>query len=145
MAKTTRISSEDAERIRELTTRIGDRRFRTVLTNEGARLVRPTRLANLQAGTGRLSETEKKALDKAWSNRVAIQNLGKRGDKLGNKDFRTNRAIRNWLLHGKDSVTPRRKRMSDKERADELKAIKALRYLGIDPDDGLYYLRGVTT
>ncbi len=144
MAKTTRITPDEAERIRELTTRIGDRRFRTVLTKEGARLMRPDRLANLQAGSGRLSEADREALDKAWSNRVAIQNLGKRGDKLGRKDYRTNRAIRSWLLHGKDT-NPRKKRMSDKEREAELQAIKALRYLGIDPDDGLYYLRGVTT
>lgn len=139
MAKATRITPDDAERIRELTTRIGDRRFRTILTNEGARLMRPERLANLQAGSGRLTEADRKALDKAWSNRVAIQNLGKRGDKLGRKDYRTNRAIRTWLLHGK---TPDQKRRKDEK---ELEAIKALRFLGIDPDDGLYYLRGVTT
>lgn len=139
MAKTTRITPDEAERIRELTTRIGDRRFRTILTNEGARLMRPERLTNLQSGSGRLSEADRKALDKAWSNRVAIQNLGKRGDKLGHKDFKTNRAIRTWLLHGKGSDQKRRK--DDKE----LQAIKALRFLGIDPDDGLYYLRGVTT
>lgn len=144
MAKASRITPDDAEKIRELTLRVGDRRFRTVLTNEGARLMRPERLANLQAGRGRLSAADKTALDKAWSNRVAITNLGKRGDKLGRKDYRTNRAIRSWLLHGKD-VSPRRKRMSDDERADELQALKALRFLGIDPDDGLYYLRGVTT
>ena len=144
MAKATRISADEAEKIRELTTRIGDRRFRTILTNEGARLMRPERLANLQQGSGRLSDADRKALDKAWSNRVAIQNLGKRGDKLDRKEFKTNRAIRSWLLHGKDS-SPRRKRMTDAERAKELEAIKALRFLGIDPDDGLYYLRGVTT
>lgn len=138
MAKTTRITPEDAERIRELTLRVGDRRFRTILTKEGARLVRPERLANLEAGRGRLSAADKAALDKAWSNRVAITNLGKRGDKLGHKDYRTNRAIRTWMLHGKGENQKRRK---DK---DELDAIKALRFLGIDPDDGLYYLRGVT-
>lgn len=101
--------------------------------------MRPERLANLQAGSGRLSAADKDALDKAWSNRLAITNLGKRGDKLGRKDYRTNRAIRSWLLHGKGSDQKRRK--DDKE----LEAIKALRFLGIDPDDGLYYLRGVTT
>jgi hypothetical protein len=42
------------------------------------------------------------------------------------------------MLHGKGENQKRRK---DK---DELDAIKALRFLGIDPDDGLYYLRGVT-
>lgn len=139
MAKASRVTPDDAERIRELTLRVGDRRFRTILTNEGARLVRPERLANLQAGRGRLSAADKAALDKAWSNRVAITNLGKRGDKLGRKDYRTNRAIRSWLLHGKGDSQKRRK--DDKE----LEAIKALRFLGIDPDDGLYYLRGVTT
>lgn len=139
MAATTPITAEEAEQIRELTLRIGDRRLRTILTREGARLVRPERLANMEGGTARLSAADRKALNRAWSNRVAISNLGKRGDKLGKREFQTNRAIRTWLLHGKSESQRRRK---DK---DELDAIKALRFLGIDPDEGLYYLRGVTT
>ena len=138
MARYKLVSPQESREIRELQVRLGDRQFRTLLSKEGARIMRPDRIANLAAGRGKLTDAEREQLQRVDRNKVAIGNLTKRGEKQDLQTYRTNRAIRTWLLHGKERDVKRRK------DEDELRAIKALRLLGVDVEDGTFYLKGFT-
>lgn len=139
MASYSLASPEETRQISELQTRLGSLQFRTLMGKEGARIMRPERLANLAAGRGKLTAPEREQLARIQTNRAAISNLTKRGDKRGIKSSRTNRAVRTWLLHGKERDQKRRK---DDE---ELRAIRALRMLGVEVDEGHFYLKGITS
>src|SRR5581483_2231546 len=104
---------------------------------ERTRIVSRRRLGNLLGGSGRLTDSEAKRLQLLRTNVQSIQALSKRGEKEGRKPFQVNRAIRSWIDHGRPPRTPRR----DKG-PDELRAIRALRFLGVDTDDGLFYVKG---
>lgn len=133
-----RVSATEAARISELADSIGPLAFRTLLTQEGSRLVRPERLSHLEAGTGRLSASERERLALIGSNRNELRNLSRKGP--GKQEWKNRRAMRDWLVHGKEKGVPYKDQ--DKETRDrEQKAIKALRRLGVDPTKGIYYVR----
>lgn len=106
--------------------------------------MRPERLANLQAGRGKLQPWEEGRLRLASKNLPAIESLkdkqgdrevlSKRGKELSKveKERRENRAIRTWLLRGKEKdVAYDTQRTRDKGK--QQRAIHALFYLGVDP------------
>lgn len=138
MARYNLVSKEEAKRIRQLSDSIGELRFRTLITGEGKRVLRPGRLENLKAGRGKLSETEREAFQSVSSNVGTIKALGNRGQKKGLQTFKTNRAIRTWVLHGKDKSTNYRKQLP--RDPNQLRAIKALRLLGVDDLEGQFYV-----
>lgn len=119
------VSSRESDRILALTQRIDERAMRTILTGENERLMRPERFANIVRGTARLTEAEKDRIDLLSRNAVQIENLSKKGDTLGNREFETNRALRDWLQFGKAKGEPR-----PENRTKELRAIRGLRRLG---------------
>lgn len=125
-----RISSTDAIRVRNLEARLGSRTLRQILTPEGNRLMRPDRIANLSGGSGRLTEYERERLEIAFRNSNQLVGLKKRG--IGKREFKVNRALRNWINYGKAK--------GDENNDDSQKAIRALRFLGIDPNDGTFYI-----
>lgn len=134
-----RVTAQEADQIRTLETRLGSLRFRTLITDENSRLMRPERLLHLTEGRGKLSDRERRQLSRIKSESRKLQNLGKKetnrerkGDKRSESEV--NRKMRDWLNHGKTKGTKNRK---DRQF---WKAIDALDYLGVDPDDGTYYL-----
>jgi hypothetical protein len=114
--------------------------------------MRPERLANLQSGKGKLQPWEEERLRLASKNLPALESLkekqagrevlSKRGKELsrGEKARRENRAIRTWLLRGKEQgVQYDTQGYKDKDK--QQRAIHALFYLGIDPvRDKDYYV-----
>lgn len=138
MARYSRLSNEEAQSIEKLRSQLGATQLRTLLAAENKRMMRPERLNKLVAGGGKLSDRERDVLKQVERNSRNIQNLTKRGDARSLQKFKTNRAIRTWLLHGKEKDAKRKK------GPDELRAIRALRLLGIDIDAGTFYIKGVT-
>ena len=140
-----KISGSDAKRIQQLEQRLGSRLVRTILTGENKRLMAPSRMDRLIAGRGRLSKDESERLTRLSANAQSIEALKSKrtADErhgLKRKDFEVNRAIRDWVLHGKER---------DAERTigenGEQNAIRGLRFLGVDPSEKHYYLRKVKT
>lgn len=114
--------------------------------------MRPERLQNLQAGRGKLQPWEEERLRLASKNLPAIESLkdkqgdrevlSKRGKELsrGEKERRENRAIRTWLLRGKEKDTPYDTQKT-RDKGKQQRAIHALFYLGVDPvRDKDYYV-----
>lgn len=134
----TRVTPQEAARISELADRFGSTRFRTLITNPNSRLIRPDRLSNLREGRGKLSASEREALGLVGTNSVAVENLARKNE--GKRPYKVNRAIRTWLLNGKDKEVIYGEQEAD-IRERQLAAIKALRFLGIDPGEGTYYVR----
>jgi hypothetical protein len=121
-----------------------DYTVRVILSGGNQRLMRPERLANLQAGKGKLQPWEEERLRLASKNLPAIESLkdkqggrevlSKRGKELSRveKQRRENKAIRTWLLRGKEKdvqYDTQDTRAKDKQQ----RAIHALFYLGVDP------------
>ena len=114
--------------------------------------MRPERLANLQAGKGKLQPWEEERLRLASKNLSGIESLkdkqgerevlSKRGKELSRveKERRENRAIRTWLLRGKEADTPYDTQKA-RDKGKQQRAIHALFYLGVDPvRDKDYYV-----
>lgn len=135
-----KVSPEQAEKIRELEAKLGSKTLRTLLrtgeSKKAPRILSNLRVQRLTGGSGKLSEEESVRLDQLSKNARAVQQLKARGDKRGLRDFRVNRAIRDWLAHGKLKGSPNR------PNDESVKAIKALRYLGVDIDAEIFYLKG---
>lgn len=134
--KRERVSSSEANRIAELESRFGSRTLRTILSPEGSRIMRPERLANLEGGSGQLTSAEKDRLARVSANAQQIEYLQGKGQGRGNIEWKNNRALRDWVAHGKERNAPRRD-----NRDRELKAIRSLRYFGIAPSSGRGYVR----
>lgn len=132
-----KVSASEQERIASLSAKIGDRTLRQILTPEGKRIIRPERLRNLAAGSGRLSEAERNQLANVTRNSNSLAALKKRGS---GQEFKVNRALRDWLNNGKQKGVDFKDQEAS-ERESQLKAIKALRFLGVDPSDGTFYVR----
>lgn len=135
MAK--KVTAQESERITELATRLGPLRFRTLMTGAGEsdRLMRPERLRHLESGSGTLTEGERERLELVSGNVQLIGNLAKKN--TNKRAYKTNRALRDWISHGKAKGVIQDK--SDEEKKH--KAIRALGFLGIDPSEGTYYVR----
>lgn len=141
-----KISRSDAARIRQLEQDLGSRLVRTVLTSPSKRLMRPERLEHLTSGRGRLSPDERQLLNRLSANKQSVKRLSEKQtleQKHGKKgrEFKKNRAIRDWIQQGKERDAPR---PTDAEgKIDEQKAIRGLRFLGVDPSEKTYYVRKV--
>lgn len=146
MAKYRPTSKAEVDTIKDLETRFGSVAFRTLLAGENTELDKPERTriigtrrgANLAAGRGKITSVEAQRLKALKKNAQAIQQLMARGKKQGQKPTQINRAIRTWIEQGKGRDKKRRK------DDDELRAIRALRFLGVDIDAGIFYLKGVS-
>jgi hypothetical protein len=155
MAKRVRIQPGEARQIRGLTNGLDEYTVRSLLTPEGGRLIRPERFANLQSGKAKLTEAEKERLQILSANRQALTSLkkkqrgrevvSKRGKELAprTKAQRENRALRSWVIHGKEKDTPYDVQ-ADSVKHKQQPAIHALFYLGIDPiSEKTYYTKGI--
>ena len=133
-----RVSSGETKRLAELRSQLGDRTLRTLLTHEDKRLMRPERISNLLAGRGKLSEWERSRLQTVSTNAPKIKQLKAKGK--GKREFQSNRALRSWLSHGKAKGVEY-KEQDAPEKESQQQAIKALRFLGVDPGEGKFYVR----
>lgn len=132
-----RVSGSESTQILELERRLGQRTLRQLLTPSGERLMRPDRLDNLILGTGRIRPGDAERLALIQSNARAIENLErKNSDK---PRWKTRRAIRDWLHNGKQKG-PNYQDQDQETKQQQQQAIKALRYLGVDPSEGTYYV-----
>ena len=130
-----RISLSDAERLSELRSTLGDRTLRQLLTQEDKRLLRPERLRHLEAGSGKLSERETEQLRNISQNATKLKALKKRGS--GRQEFKVNRSLRTWLNQGKAKDEP----VGEMDIDQRNRVIKSLAFLGVDPQDGTFYVR----
>jgi hypothetical protein len=140
MAK--RVSSSEAKRIAELRESLGDRTFRTLMTGGNKRLMRPERMGNLTGGRGTLKPWERERLALISRNSQALQNLKTKREVPSSQEYKVNRAVRTWLVRGKERDIPYESQ-GPKTRGKQQKAIRALKYLGIDPTEKHYYVRKV--
>lgn len=147
-----RISRSDQYRLGRLADHLDDYSVRVILSGGNQRLMRPERLANLQAGSGKLQPWEEERLRLASKNLPAIESLkdkqgdrevlSKRGKELSRveKERRENRAIRTWLLRGKEKEVAYDTQKT-RDKGKQQRAIHALFYLGVDPvRDKDYYV-----
>jgi len=132
-----KVSASQSARIAELETSLGSKTLRTLLSDDGKRIVRPDRLSHLLGGSGKLSEGEAERLAAISRNANQIRALQKRG--AGKQDFRVNRAVRTWVVNGKKKGTDvgQKDEMGQKKKRA---TIRALAYLGVDPSDGTFYI-----
>src|SRR5215472_5316342 len=150
--KRVRISRSDTYRLGRMLDKTDEYTVRTILSGGNQRLMRPERLANLQAGRGKLQPWEEERLRLASKNLEGIDDLrgkqadrevlSKRGKELGSreKERRENRAIRTWLLRGKEKGVAYDTQKT-RDRKKQQRAIHALFYLGVDPvRDKDYYV-----
>lgn len=135
-----RVSAQDSARISQLSNRLGDRTLRTLLTSESKRLMPPERIANLRAGTGKLSDAERDRLRLVSENANQIRALKSRAESHDKIEWKINRAIRDWVNNGKERGIPYDMQSKD-EKEQQLKAIKALRFFGVDPQDKTFYVK----
>lgn len=150
--KRRRVSASDSLRIQETTDLLGDDTVRQIWRTEGKRLPSKQRLANLKAGTGRLSPSEKARLNKIVRNAPALSRLQESGEERGllhnkrrraysrqYKDRAIAHALKAWMLNGKE---PGRdyKTQHPSQKKRQQKAIRALVFLGVDlhNDDPAY-------
>lgn len=141
MAKYLRISAGDQKLIAKLETQLGSKTLRTLLSPEAAgqdrpertRIVSNRRLANLSSGKGKLTPEETAQLARINRNVADLNRLKSKGAKKGQKDYQTNRALRTWVQHGKQK--------GGEKTPEQLRAIRALRFLGVDVDSGKYYVK----
>lgn len=133
-----RISAQQSVRISELQERLGSARFRTLMTESDRRLVRPERLTKWMQGSGRISPEEAERLAVISTNASLIEILARKNEHK--RSFKVNRAIRDWVTTGKAKGVNYKDQDSE-TRAKQQAAIKALRFLGIDPSEGTFYVR----
>lgn len=133
-----RISASESAEILELARTIDPLLLRTLLSDEQKRLMRPERLENLESGKGRLSDAEAARLQEVRTNRQSIRNLARKTG--GKQPFKDRHAIRTWVRKGKSKGVEFKDQNIEK-RHEQLAAIRALRFLGIDPSDGTYYVK----
>lgn len=134
-----RITPAQAARISELSNRLGSARFRTLMTADSERrLVRPERLENWRAGHGRLTPQENERLALVSANASLIEILARKNEQK--RTFKVNRSLRDWIANGKAKGVPYKEQDAD-TRAKQQAAIKALRFLGVDPAEGTFYVR----
>ena len=141
MAKYQAISAGDRKLVLKLEKQLGSKTLRTLLSPEAtgaakperARIVSNRRLGNLSSGTGKLSPEESARLAQINRNVADINRLKGKGQKQGQRDYQTNRALRTWLQRGKEK--------GEGKSPDQLRAIRALRFLGVDVDSGKYYVK----
>lgn len=152
--KYTKVSRADASRIRKLERELGSETTRRLLTGGNARTMRPERLANLEAGKGKLKPWEHERLLAVSHNTASVKALKRRDDKEtrltakgkelseGERQRRADRAIRAWLVRGKEK-DKRYDAQTLATKRQQQKAIHALRYFGVDPTEQHYYVRKV--
>ena len=150
--KRVRISRSDQARLGRMLDKTDDYTVRVVLSGGNQRLMRPERLENLRSGRGKLQPWEEERLRLASKNLSGIESLkdkqgdrevlSKRGKELGGREkaIRENRAIRTWLLRGKESGV-QYDTQAARDKGKQQRAIHALFYLGVDPvRDKDYYV-----
>ena len=132
-----RISKKDSKSVANLSNKIGEKTLRQILSPEGGRLISRRRLANLESGSGKLTEAEQARLRSAAGNTRKIQTL--KATNQSKRDYRVNRAIASWVQHGKTEDVEWSS-LSGAEKEDGMKAIKALAFLQVDVTEKKYYL-----
>lgn len=126
-----RISAQDSARIQQLQARLGSQTFRTLMSQENRRIIDPRRLARWTEGRGILRSEEQERLALISANAPLLENLARKNEKKAR--WKRNRAMRDWIAHGKAS--------GEDNEPDAKKAIRGLRFLGVDPSEGTYYVR----
>lgn len=144
--KRERISERDMYRLRRVRDELGSENARRLLSGRKQRLMRPERLSNLTGGRGKLQPWERERIDLVLANLGALGSLqSKREDQpLYNKRKRrltdktketaTGKALRDWLLRGKEADIPYSSQ-SPQTRRRQQQAIAALYFLGVEPNE----------
>jgi len=138
-----KVTPEESEQIRSLELRLGSLRFRTLMTPESNRLMRPERLGNLSGGSGRITDEEAARIKAIRRNSNKLISMGKRktpSERKGGKrrEYEVNRKQRDWLFKGKDKGTSLKQWQTDNPGWYD--ALATLDYFDIDPDEKTYYV-----
>lgn len=133
-------------RLRKIRDELGSQTARTLLTGQKSRLMRPERLSNLTGGRGKLQPWERERIDLIMANLPALGALqekrgdqplyNKRKEKLSakTKERLTGRALRTWMIRGKEEGIPYDSQGGTKKKRQQ-RAIQALYFLGVEPKD----------
>lgn len=157
MAQYRPISRGQAKKIRHLQRELDDYTLRTLMSGGNQRLMRPERMQALASGRGKLKPWEADRLALISRNAQSIGALKERREdqplysarrkelSSKTKDRAVNRALRTWLVRGKEKDMPYQAQ-GMKARRSQQKAIHALIFLGYDPtgNDAHFYVRKET-
>ena len=130
-----RISRDEMRLVYKLEKQLGERRFRDLMQRPDKydRPIRYERLGTMKEGRALISDGERRRLELLNDNAKVIQSLGRNAEKLGRRDFRVNKALRDWLL---DIGTTDSRQGMDKDSREykriNFKGLQALGYLGVD-------------
>ena len=128
-----KVTPQQSRRIRELESKLGERTVRQLLSGSENRLLDRRRFHNLTGGNGKMSASDVERLQLISRNSNSLSALKKRGS--GKREYQTNRAMRTWLTKGKE------KSVSGQSSDDKRDTIHALGFLGVDPQDGTFYVK----
>jgi hypothetical protein len=138
------VTRGQAQRVRQLERSIGDEyTLRILLSGGKQRLMRPERLQNIKAGTAKLQPWEAERIKQLQVNQSALGRLAKtEGDLSKPQQRQRGKALKDWVTKGKEKETPY-DTQNPKQKRKQQRAIKALYFLGVEPDQGHYYVRKV--
>jgi hypothetical protein len=113
--------------------------------------MRPERLANLKAGRGKLQPWERERITLVQRNAGSLSRLKEINEEKGvlysarkkplsggYAERLRNKALRTWVIRGKEKDMPY-DMQPRKQQIQQHKAIKALYFLGVEPDQGKAY------
>lgn len=105
--------------------------------------MRPERLENIKAGRGKLQPWEAERIRILQTNQSALGRLAKQEGEISKPAKRhRGKALKDWVLMGKEKETPYDTQAPNLKRKQQ-RAIKALYFLGVEPDQGHYYVKGI--
>jgi hypothetical protein len=133
-------SKAERERLAKLAQSLDERTLRQLLTPQGKRILRKDRLEKLLEGRGRLLDSERDKLQLISRNASSLLSLKQKSQSR--QVFKTNRALRDWLTSGKAKGI-KFAEQDEAEREKQIQAIKALRFLGVEPESATFYVRKV--
>lgn len=129
-----RLTNQEAVQIRKLSSDLGERRFRTLMQGSSridAPPISRKQYDNWIQGKGSMSYEQQHRLRLIQSNSGLLKRLAQKSE--GKSASKSNRAMRDWLIFGKERSTPY-------DKGSRMRAIIGLGFLGVDPSEGTFYV-----
>lgn len=138
------ISRSEQKLVYKLEKQLGERRFRDLMQRPDKydRPISFTRFGRMKEGRSIISDDERRRLKMLDDNTKAIRSMGRSAERLGRRDYKINKALRDWLLNVGTPDTigqfPKGTRSYNKYAS---KGLKALGFLGVNPDRWKEYIK----
>jgi hypothetical protein len=131
------ISKSDQKLVFKLEKQLGERRFRDLMqrADKYDRPISYDRFGRMKEGRAILTDDERRRLEILDENSKAITSLGRTAERLGKRDYRINKSIRDWLLNvGTQDELGKYPKGTKTYNKIASKGLKGLGYLGVDPE-----------